>query len=483
VDQAIAFERDIAPAAIILYFQCSDDVMVKRLLSRGKTSGRVDDNEATIKQRLATFHENTQPILDQYPKKVVTISAERDPDVIYKDVQKALDSLPKANSHGFNDGLQDNQMTRQLCPKEDSDDEIILYENGVQNSLPISDNIAIPDDKNRPKYVDDIKIVDNSGKVPKAIKGICLTIISALFFSITTVIVKYVKDVDPSEMAFFRFLGILLFTLPVVMEVKGSPFGPSKARLWLVLRGVAGATSLYFRYNALHYMSIANATVIVLSMPVFVFIFAKIFLKESFESFGLFHIFALFVTLIGITFASKVDLSFTHTDVRLLDSNRLDNHRQLIGVAFSIGATIVGSSVYVLVRKLRSLHHSVILFNFSLVAITETSVITLFLNDFKLPTNIPAISANAWLMCLVAIFSFYGQLLLTKALQAEEAGLVSIIRASSELIYSFVFQITIFKEIPDKWSVFGALLVMSSVLMTTARKWIITLPKDSKIKK
>ncbi|CAG2103094.1 unnamed protein product, partial [Medioppia subpectinata] len=412
-------------------------------------------------------------------------------------------SYDKHLSHGFNDGLQDNQMTRQLCPKEDSDDEIILYENGVQNC----DNIAIPDDKNRPKFVDEnVKIVDSSGKVPKAIKGICLTIISALFFSITTVIVKYVKDVDPSEMAFFRFLGILLFTLPVVMEVKGSPFGPSKSRLWLVLRGVAGATSLYFRYNALHYMSIANATVIVLSMPVFVFIFAKIFLKESFanatvivlsmpvfvfifakiflkESFGLFHIFALFVTLIGITFASKVDLSFTHTDVRLLDSNRPDNHRQLIGVAFSIGATIVGSSVYVLVRKLRSLHHSVILFNFSLVAITETSVITLFLNDFKLPTNIPAISANAWLMCLVAIFSFYGQLLLTKALQAEEAGLVSIVRASSELIYSFVFQITIFKEIPDKWSVFGAVLVMSSVLMTTARKWIITLPKDSKIKK
>ncbi len=35
-------------------------------MSRGLTSGRVDDNEETIKQRLKTFHEHTQPILDHW---------------------------------------------------------------------------------------------------------------------------------------------------------------------------------------------------------------------------------------------------------------------------------------------------------------------------------------------------------------------------------------------------------------------------------
>ncbi|CAG2174279.1 unnamed protein product, partial [Oppiella nova] len=351
-------------------------------------------------------------------------------------------------------GLHESESTRELCPKDDSDEDIILYENGIQNPIPIPEETIYG---NHMKSIEEnIQIVDTT-KWTKALKGICLTIISALFFSITTVIVKYCKDVDPSEMAFFRFLGILLFTIPVVMEIKSNPFGPSKSRIWLILRGIAGATSLYFRYSALHYMSIANATVIVLSMPVFVFIFAKIFLKESF-----------------------VNISFSHTTINIF---KADNHRELIGLGFSIGATLIGSSVYVLVRKLKSLHHSVILFNFSLVAITETSIITLFLNDFKFPDNIPAISANSWLMCLVAIFSFYGQLLLTKALQAEEAGLVSIVRASSEVIYSFVFQITIFNEIPDKWSVFGAVLVMSSVLMSSIRKWFVTLPKNSTVKK
>ena len=42
--------------------------MTKRLLHRGQTSGRVDDNEETIKNRLKTFHNQTFPVLDLYEK-------------------------------------------------------------------------------------------------------------------------------------------------------------------------------------------------------------------------------------------------------------------------------------------------------------------------------------------------------------------------------------------------------------------------------
>lgn len=43
--------------------------MTARLLNRAKTSGRVDDNEETIKKRLATFHESTKPVVDCYTEK------------------------------------------------------------------------------------------------------------------------------------------------------------------------------------------------------------------------------------------------------------------------------------------------------------------------------------------------------------------------------------------------------------------------------
>jgi adenylate kinase len=50
---------------------------VKRLLGRAKTSGRSDDNEETIKNRIKVFFENTEPTLELYHKfgKVYNINA------------------------------------------------------------------------------------------------------------------------------------------------------------------------------------------------------------------------------------------------------------------------------------------------------------------------------------------------------------------------------------------------------------------------
>ena len=52
-----------------LYFDVSDETMTARLLKRAETSGRVDDNEETIKKRLATFHSSTTPVVDYYAEK------------------------------------------------------------------------------------------------------------------------------------------------------------------------------------------------------------------------------------------------------------------------------------------------------------------------------------------------------------------------------------------------------------------------------
>ena len=53
----------------MLYFEVSDETMTARLLERGKTSGRVDDNEETIKKRLQTFHNQTRPVIDYFSEK------------------------------------------------------------------------------------------------------------------------------------------------------------------------------------------------------------------------------------------------------------------------------------------------------------------------------------------------------------------------------------------------------------------------------
>lgn len=100
LEQGTRFEKEVAPAQFVLCFDVEDDTMTKRLLGRAATSGRVDDNEETIKKRLETFHNITQPVIDHYEKenKVRKIKAEGDVDEVFADVVKVFDAEFKADA-------------------------------------------------------------------------------------------------------------------------------------------------------------------------------------------------------------------------------------------------------------------------------------------------------------------------------------------------------------------------------------------------
>merc|ERR1711939_1239702 len=68
MDQALKFEESVAPSKFTLFFDCPEDVMQERLLNRGKTSGRSDDNIESIKKRFRTFVETSMPVVDMYEK-------------------------------------------------------------------------------------------------------------------------------------------------------------------------------------------------------------------------------------------------------------------------------------------------------------------------------------------------------------------------------------------------------------------------------
>jgi UMP-CMP kinase len=55
MDQALKFEETVVPSKFVLFFDCPEQEMQKRLLQRGKTSGRTDDNEESIKKRFKVF--------------------------------------------------------------------------------------------------------------------------------------------------------------------------------------------------------------------------------------------------------------------------------------------------------------------------------------------------------------------------------------------------------------------------------------------
>lgn len=50
---------------------------MKRLLKRGETSGRVDDNEETIKKRLETYYKATEPVIAFYKSRGIVRQVSR----------------------------------------------------------------------------------------------------------------------------------------------------------------------------------------------------------------------------------------------------------------------------------------------------------------------------------------------------------------------------------------------------------------------
>ncbi|ORX39190.1 adenylate kinase-domain-containing protein [Kockovaella imperatae] len=95
MDQAIKFDEAVCQSSFVLFIATTEEVMLERLLERGKTSGRSDDNEESIKKRFKTFEETSMPVVDYYRSKdkVVEASIDSSPPVqeVYQAVRAAID--------------------------------------------------------------------------------------------------------------------------------------------------------------------------------------------------------------------------------------------------------------------------------------------------------------------------------------------------------------------------------------------------------
>lgn len=93
MDQALKFEEIVCKSSFTLFFDCTEEMMLKRLLKRGETSGRADDNSESIKKRFKTFVDTSMPVVDMFEKegRVVKVDATKTPEEVYAVVQKRLE--------------------------------------------------------------------------------------------------------------------------------------------------------------------------------------------------------------------------------------------------------------------------------------------------------------------------------------------------------------------------------------------------------
>lgn len=78
---------------VMICLQVDEDELISRLLNRGKTSGRSDDNLEVIKNRLAVYEKQTKPIVEFYKNigKHTEIYGIGTVDEIFERISKVID--------------------------------------------------------------------------------------------------------------------------------------------------------------------------------------------------------------------------------------------------------------------------------------------------------------------------------------------------------------------------------------------------------
>lgn len=236
-----------------------------------------------------------------------------------------------------------------------------------------------------------------------------------------------------------------------------------------------GTTGLMLSFYAFRHMPLADASVIIFSTPVFVAIFARVFLKEHCS---LFNIITIILTLVGVVLITRPPFFFGDSAASLKAEQYLDKQYDVWGPVAAISSTLFGANVYILLRALKGLHFSVIMTNFGSFALIYTLIVCTSIGAICWP----ACGRDRWLVVILGLFSFLGQILLTLSLQLEQAGPVAIARCA-DIVFAFVWQIMFFGETPTGYSLIGAMMVVSSVILTALKKWAMSLPRESTVRK
>lgn len=92
MDQALEFDKTVCECTVVLFFDTTEQVMLRRLLERGKSSGREDDNEATIKKRFVSYELDTMPVIHHYKvlDKVATVDSSGSVEEVHAAASKVV---------------------------------------------------------------------------------------------------------------------------------------------------------------------------------------------------------------------------------------------------------------------------------------------------------------------------------------------------------------------------------------------------------
>jgi len=281
--------------------------------------------------------------------------------------------------------------------------------------------------------------------------------LASLSFAFMGGFAKVISQVlPPVEVTFFRnifgviFVGLSIWKIPL-KQTGGKP-------LLLLFRGSMGFLALLAYFYIMAHIPLGEAVTYNKTSPIFVAIFAYLFLNEKLHKSALL---AIVVGFIGIVLVAQPEGgSFDKYDI--------------LGIFSGIGAALAYTSI----RELRSYYDTrAIVMSFmgvGSIAPLLLMLVTPYLEvsadwDWMFSAFVMPQGIEWFYVFAVGSFATVSQLLMTKAYELTKAGIVGTI-SYSNIVFAVIIGIILGDPIPEFWTILGILLVIISGLLVALHK-------------
>ncbi|WP_425362561.1 DMT family transporter [Candidatus Tisiphia endosymbiont of Hybos culiciformis] len=257
-------------------------------------------------------------------------------------------------------------------------------------------------------------------------------------------IVKSLNSNTPiSLVVFLQFFLCTIFFLPKIIRSRGKLI--VSQHYWaLITRGLLGIGYWYCMFSSVNYLSLFNVSTLTSFSPFWVLLITSIFIDKSINR----ELF--FLAIIG----------FIGCLLILKPSREITNLGAILGLFSGIFMALTLISIKNLLKTENS----------DRVLVYYFGVASLGMLPFLMNLAITQVSLKDWVLLLInALLMLLHQILLNKGLAIGLATEMSIL-AYSSVLFSLILSIVIWQEIPDIFSIVGALIITSSGIYIARRQ-------------
>lgn len=257
-------------------------------------------------------------------------------------------------------------------------------------------------------------------------------IVASLFFSFMGALAKYATQRLPAmEAVFFRAFVSLLLILPWMLVHKIPLLGRNKRML--LTRSLTGFIALSLNFYILDKLPLADVSILNHTSTLFVALLSAFFLKER----------------VGLTLTIYIICAFVGAALIVKPQWGIVNVPGLLGLASGLFAAFA----YISIKRLHKTDSFfTMVFYFSAVSTIGSA---LFMGQFISP-SLPEWTA----LIALGLFGAVAQLLMTYSYKHTGASIVNPYSFTT-VLFSSTWGAAFWGEIPDRWSIFGGLLIIA----------------------